>query len=187
MVVRQSHDPFQCLGSKLFRNSWDEIRYNLTADHFGLRKSFWYVNWVSFVFIYRTMKFSGGMVMLSNLCLFIRVTTAKLGDNIYFTSTAKPMQYHDIKYIYARSTIECALYCTRDLYSCAGYMYDQNVLPQLQCSACYIYDVTTPLATISPSESKIINMPEIDKETGKMRIDFIIYRCCPKKWIIHYW
>ena len=55
-----------------------------------------------------------------------------------------------------------------DLYACAGYMLDENKSTDLKCDLCFIYDVTTPLFTVNPSNNKVSGMPDISKETGKI-------------------
>ena len=99
--------------------------------------------------------------------LLVALTDANLNDTIYFTTTPKPLECHEIKLFDFRSSVECALYCTRDLYSCAGYVYSRNKSSHFQCELCFIYDVVAPLVTVDASDSTIVTMPDIRMETGQ--------------------
>ena len=55
-----------------------------------------------------------------------------------------------------------------DLYSCVGYVHDRNRSTNVECDICFIYDVTTPPVTVSPSNNRVSGMPEISKEIGEI-------------------
>ena len=86
----------------------------------------------------------------------------------YFRSTRKPLQCHEIKSMNVRSSGECALYCTDDLYSCAGYVFDSKNASGRRCDVGFIHDVTNPLVAVRTSPSSVSMLTEIDKQTGKI-------------------
>ena len=71
--------------------------------------------------------------------------------NSHFKSTRKPLQCHKIKSVDVRCSLECVLHCLKDLYSCAGYVFDHKGASGLGCDVCFIHDVTTPLGPFSIS------------------------------------
>ena len=112
------------------------------------------------------MGLNSGIFVLM-LVLHINLTDANLNDAIYFTTTSKPLQCHEMKTIYFRSPVECALYCTRDLYSCAGYVHSENESCRFHCEVCFIYDDVAKLITVDATENTVVTMPDIDMEIGE--------------------
>ena len=92
-------------------------------------------------------------------------TSAILGNNTYFISTKKPLQCHEIKSTSARSKTECSLSCKKDLYSCAGYVYNSS---HFRCDVCFIYDETTRLVTVETSNTTSSSMPKINMDSGEL-------------------
>ena len=101
------------------------------------------------------------------LLLPLPLTDANLNNAIYFTPTPKPLQCHEIKTFYFRSPVECALFCTTDLYSCAGYLHSRNEASRFHCQLCFIYDVVAKLLTVDASGSSLVRMPDINIESGE--------------------
>ena len=135
------------------------------------------LTWYIIAFFSDKMQLSEEIVILIIVNSYLCGNVLSRDDYSYFSPTRKPLQCHEIRHINVRSTIECALYCTGNLYSCAGYVHDRKDIAQFQCDVCYIYDVKKPLVTIRASLNKIINMPELNKETGeKLDID-IVWSC----------
>ena len=123
------------------------------------------------------MRLSVEVLILSIVSSYLCGTLRGGDDYTYISPTPKPLQCHEIRRIIVRSTTECALYCTGNLYSCAGYLHDRKDIAQFQCDVCYIYYVKKPLVTIRASSNKIINMPELNKETGEILDIDIILNC----------
>ena len=118
----------------------------------------------------RTMPISHGILTLLIVQVLIACTSATILDNatLYQTSTGKPLQCHEIKTVDVRSSMECALYCMKDLYSCTGYVFDNEDVAGRRCDVCFIHDVTTPLVAVKTSPSSISMLSANDKQSGKM-------------------
>ena len=112
---------------------------------------------------------SYGIVVLITLWLLhLPGSRANNGTNIYFTTTKKPLQCHEITSIIVRSEVECALHCVGNLYSCAGYVYDNNENSHFECNGCFIYDDKTSPVAVEISSTSITSMPDINKNTGEI-------------------
>ena len=116
--------------------------------------------------ISETMWVTWGCLRYSTLSLLVISAATGYNAATYFTANWKPLQCHEIKSIEVRSTIDCCLYCMKNVYSCAGYMLDRNGNSELQCDVCYIYGVTTPLDTIQHMNNRVSGMPAINKKSG---------------------
>ena len=104
--------------------------------------------------------------MFSTLYICLHGANANIYQTSYFTSSTKPLECHEIKRLDARSTVDCALHCLNDIYSCAGSVNDRHGNNHVRCDVCFIHDVDTPVTTINASNSTVTSMPEINKESG---------------------
>ena len=100
--------------------------------------------------------------------LYLPESKTNSSINVYFTSTKKPLQCHEITLIEVRSEVDCALQCVNNLYSCVGYVYDRTGHFHFQCNRCFIYDNITSPVTGETSNTTISNMPDINKNTGEI-------------------
>ena len=120
------------------------------------------------VFVTGLMGCFSGVLVINTLYILIHGASSNISNDVYFTSTAKPLQCHEIKRIYARSTVECALRCSMDIYPCVGSVNDRDENIHFQCDICFIYDVDTPFTTINAHNSTVTSIPEINSDTGKI-------------------
>ena len=103
--------------------------------------------------------------------LHLRGSRANNDTNVYFTTTKRPLQCHEVTSIMARSEVDCALHCVGNLYSCAGYVYDNNEKSHFECNVCFIYDDISSPVIVGISNTAIISMPDINKNTGEIQFD----------------
>ena len=119
----------------------------------------------------RTMEFYFGILVLITLRLFhLPGSRANDDNNVYFTTTKKPLQCHKVELIEVRSEVECALYCMAELYSCAGYVCDWNGNSHFECNGCFIFDHTRSPVTVEISNTTVTSTPDINKNTGEIPI-----------------
>ena len=106
------------------------------------------------------------------VCLIIIMLSASIHANNTsdeeFLLTLKPLYCHKIRDIEARSQVECAIYCKKDLYSCVGYAFVHDKSHD-NCQICYIHDTKDPIK-LSPnvSDNSIFVMPVIELQKGKI-------------------
>ena len=103
--------------------------------------------------------------------LYLPLSKTNSSINVYFTSTKKPLQCHEITLIEVRSEVDCALHCVSNLYSCVGYVYDSIGHFHFECNGCFIYDDITSPVTVKTSNASIIIMPDINKNTGEINFE----------------
>ena len=114
---------------------------------------------------------------IKTVCLITTTLCASILANntseIEFLPTLKPLYCHEIQDIEARSQVECAVYCKKDLYSCVGYAFTHDKSYD-NCQTCYINDIKSRIS-LSPktSESTLFLMPMIELQRGKRLWNFI--------------
>ena len=64
------------------------------------------------------MGYFSGILVINTLYILIHGATSNISNDVYFTSTAKPVQCHEIKRIDARSTVDCARFFKGHIYLC---------------------------------------------------------------------